>query len=244
MDYHVFDKVYDGPQDMVVMHEGRSPSGDYRKAKHAILWAHGRTDPTGRNAKAREQWFALHGIKFKPGERWRKTGKVLAFNCDLVDDPELNGVLYDTLVEWGVKLPFKRDEIHRIYATLDRSIEVDVKLARMKVDRDDFQAWMGRNQGGETRTTNLSVSASDEQVQVVAIPFDTGSFATAGKIALWSRTDAVITLRCRLAGEPEIWAVNWAGVRKQRVRPLTWRKDSVTIRFKKDLDVHFYEVIR
>ena len=241
--YHVFDEAYDGPEDLVVMHEGRSPSGDYRKAKHAILWSHGKTDRTGRDREARRKWFALHGIEFGPDERWKKTDKVLAFNCDLVDDPELNELIYDTLIEWGVKLPFKKDEIKKVYATLDRSIEVDTRLARMKVDRDDVQAWMGQNQDAETRTSRLSILTGAEQVQALALPFDTGSFKTTGKIALWSRTNATVTLRATFGKEPEVWAVNWVGVRKQRVHPLAWDKDSVTVAYKHDLDVHFYEVL-
>jgi len=244
MDYYVFDQVYDGPEDMVVMHEGRSPSGDYRKAKHAILWSHGISDPTGRNPRAREEWFALHGIHFEPGERWKKTDRVLAFNCDLVDDPELNRVVYDTLVAWGVKLPFSRDEIHKIYANLDRSIEVNTDLGRMKVDRDDFQAWLGQNHGEQTQTSLMSVSTDADQVQVLAVPFDTGSFKTARQLVLWSRTDANVKLTADFDREPEIWAVNWTGYRKQKVSPLAWDKKSVTVRFTHDLDVHYYEILR
>lgn len=242
--YHVFDEVYDGPQDIVVMHEGRSPSGDYRQAQHAILWAHGKTDRTGRNQKERDEWFARHGVTFRPGERWQKTDRVLAFNCDLTDDPELNEVMYDTLVEWGVTLPFGKDEIKEVYATLDRSIEVDTRLARMKVDRDDFQAWMGQNHGAETKTSRLSIVSAAGQVQVISLPFDTASFKTSRKITLWSRTDATVTLKATFDKEPEVWAINWVGVRKQRVFPLAWDEASVTIPYKHDLDVHFYEVLR
>jgi len=253
--YYAFDEVYDGPRDLVVMHEGRSPTGDYRKAGHVVLWSHGKTDPAGRDEEARKKWFALHGVQFAPGERWKKAdlplpdgsgaaGKVLAFNCDLVDDPELNAVVYDTLAEWGVKLPYTRDEIHKVYANADRSIEVDVRLARMKVDRDDFQAWMGRNQGERTTTSRLNIGASSDQVQVIALPFDAGSFETAQQITLWSRTDATVRLKATFPKEPEVWAVNWVGTHKQRVYPLAWDQDSVTIRFKKDLDVHFYEILK
>ncbi|MCM8769159.1 MAG: hypothetical protein NC911_05735 [Candidatus Omnitrophica bacterium] len=244
MDYYLFDTVYDGPDDQVVLHEGRSPSGDYGRAKHAILWCHGQTDSTGRNKQAKEQWLALHGIEFSPGERWKKTDRFLAFNCDLVDNPELNQVLYDTLVGWGVRLPFSREEIHRLYATLDRSIEVNTDAGRMKVDRDDFQGWLGQNQGEETVTSLLNIISSSDQIQVLAIPFDTGSFQTARQVALWSRTNAIITLKLPFAKKPEIWAVNWLGYRKQRIYPLSWEKNSVTLRYQQDVDVHFYEILK
>ncbi|HPP11184.1 MAG TPA: hypothetical protein PKW42_00470 [bacterium] len=243
MDYYLFDRVYDGPPDMVVLHEGRSPSGDYRRAKHAILWSHGKTDVTGRDQKEREKWFALHGITFKPGERWKKTEQFLAFNCDLVDDPELNGIIYDTLTEWGVKLPFSREEIHRVYATLDRSIEVSTEAGRLKVDRDDFQGWLGQK-ARQTGTSLLSVTSPSDRVQLLAIPFDTGSFQTAKQIALWSRTEATVTLNLAFVREPEIWAVNWLGYRKHRVYPLNWDRNSLTLRYQPDFDVHFYEIIR
>ena len=244
MDYYLFDEVYDGPEDIVVFHEGRSPTGDYRKARHAILWSYGKTDPTGRNQKLKEDWFRMHGIEFQEGERWKKTDRVLAFNCDLVDEEQINQVLYDTLTEWGVTLPFSREQIHTLYATLDHSIEVNVQHGRMKIDRDDFQGWLGQNLGKQTSTSLLTVVSPDSQIQVLAIPFDTGSFRTAKKIALWSRTDATVTLKSSFSRQPEIWAVNWLGFRKYRVYPLVWGKNSVTISYQKDLDIHFYEILK
>jgi hypothetical protein len=67
---YAFKDVYDGPADRVVIHSGHGPYGDYRKAKHAILWCHSDTGRDGKDPKAREKWFALHGIKFEPGQKY------------------------------------------------------------------------------------------------------------------------------------------------------------------------------
>ncbi len=78
-----FKDVYDGPKDRVVIHEGRGPYGDYRQTKHAILWCHGNSDREGKDLQAKEKWFALHGITFKPGEKFILTDKYLAINVDV-----------------------------------------------------------------------------------------------------------------------------------------------------------------
>ncbi len=65
-----FKDVYDGPKDRIVIHEGRGPSGDYRKAKHAVLWCYGTSDRSGKDLEAKKKWFALHGIEFKPGQKY------------------------------------------------------------------------------------------------------------------------------------------------------------------------------
>ena len=80
-----FQDVYDGPTDRVVIHSGHGPYGDYRKATHAILWCHSNTDREGKDPRAKEKWFALHGIKFKPGQKYYVDDHYFATTEDLTD---------------------------------------------------------------------------------------------------------------------------------------------------------------
>jgi hypothetical protein len=80
-----FKDVYDGPTDRVVVHSGWGPYGDYRKAKHAILWCRTDSDRTGKDPKAKEKWFALHGIKFKKGQKFFLNDQFFATTEDLSD---------------------------------------------------------------------------------------------------------------------------------------------------------------
>jgi len=80
-EYH-FRDVYDGPTDRIVIHEGRGPYGDYRAARHAILWCHGKTDRTGQDPDAKTKWFKLHGIEFKPGQKYYLDDKYFATTED------------------------------------------------------------------------------------------------------------------------------------------------------------------
>ncbi|HNS49413.1 MAG TPA: hypothetical protein PKM61_07810, partial [bacterium] len=82
---YAFEDVYDGPADRVVVHSGHGPYGDYRKAQHAILWCHSNSDREGKDLKAREKWFALHGIKFAPGQKYYLDDKYFATTEDLTD---------------------------------------------------------------------------------------------------------------------------------------------------------------
>lgn len=78
-----FEQVYDGPTDRIVIHEGRGPYGDYRKAAHAILWCHSNTDREGKDAQAKEKWFAMHGIKFAPGQKYFVNDQYFATTEDM-----------------------------------------------------------------------------------------------------------------------------------------------------------------
>ncbi|HNQ35312.1 MAG TPA: hypothetical protein PKN80_04525 [bacterium] len=80
-----FKSVYDGPEDRIVIHDGRGPYGDYRKAKHAILWCHSNSDREGKDPKAKEKWFALHGITFKPGQKYFLNDQFFATTEDMTD---------------------------------------------------------------------------------------------------------------------------------------------------------------
>jgi hypothetical protein len=82
---YAFKDVYDGPTDRVVIHSGWGPYGDYRKARHAILWCRTDSDRTGKDPKAKEKWFALHGIKFKPGQKYFVNDQFFATTEDLSD---------------------------------------------------------------------------------------------------------------------------------------------------------------
>ncbi len=82
---HAFKDVYDGPADRVVIHSGRGPYGDYRKAKHAILWCHANSDRDGADPKAKEKWFALHGIRFEPGQKYFVNDQFFATTEDMTD---------------------------------------------------------------------------------------------------------------------------------------------------------------
>jgi hypothetical protein len=84
-DDYSFKDVYDGPSDRIVIHSGHGPYGDYRKAKHAILWCHSNTDRQGKDPKAKEKWFALHGIKFEPGQKYYLNDKYFATTEDMTD---------------------------------------------------------------------------------------------------------------------------------------------------------------
>ncbi len=59
--------LYDGPKDRVVVHCGRGPYSDYRRAKHGILWCYSNSDHDGKDPEAKKKWFALHGIQFASG---------------------------------------------------------------------------------------------------------------------------------------------------------------------------------
>lgn len=80
-----FQDVYDGPADRIVIHDGRAPYGDYRKAKHAILWSHSNTDRDGKDPQAKQKWFALHGIHFAPGQKYFVNDQFFATTEDLTD---------------------------------------------------------------------------------------------------------------------------------------------------------------
>lgn len=80
-----FDEVYDGPADRIIIHEGRGPYGDYRKAKHAILWCHSNFDREGKDLKAKEKWFALHGIVFQPGQKYYLDDHYFATTEDMTE---------------------------------------------------------------------------------------------------------------------------------------------------------------
>jgi hypothetical protein len=80
-----FGDVYDGPEDRIVIHEGRAPAGDYRKAKHAILWCHSNTDREGKDAEAKAKWFALHGIRFEPGQKYYLDDRYFATTEDMTE---------------------------------------------------------------------------------------------------------------------------------------------------------------
>jgi hypothetical protein len=82
---YAFKDVYDGPTDRIVIHDGRGPYGDYRKAKHAILWCHANSDREGADPKAKEKWFALHGIKFEPGQKYFINDQFFATTEDMTD---------------------------------------------------------------------------------------------------------------------------------------------------------------
>lgn len=80
-----FKDVYNGPTDRIVVHSGHGPYGDYRKAKHAILWCHSNTDREGKDTKAKQKWFALHGISFKPGQKYYLDDHYFATTEDLTE---------------------------------------------------------------------------------------------------------------------------------------------------------------
>jgi len=80
-----FDEVYDGPTDRIVVHEGRGPYGDYRKAKHAILWCHANTDREGKDPEAKTKWFARHGITFAPGQKYFLNDQFFATTEDMTE---------------------------------------------------------------------------------------------------------------------------------------------------------------
>ncbi|MBI4026508.1 MAG: hypothetical protein HY360_16095 [Verrucomicrobia bacterium] len=80
-----FQDTYDGPTDRVVIHCGHGPYGDYRKARHAALWCHSNSDREGKDPKAKEKWFALHGIKFEPGQKYFLNDQFFATTEDLTD---------------------------------------------------------------------------------------------------------------------------------------------------------------
>jgi hypothetical protein len=82
---YAFKDVYDGPADRIVVHDGRGPYGDYRKAKHAILWCHSNSDREGKDPKAKEKWFALHGITFAPGQKYVLNDQFFATTEDMTD---------------------------------------------------------------------------------------------------------------------------------------------------------------
>ena len=80
-----FKGTYAGPTDRIVVHSGRGPYGDYRKAKHAILWCHSNTGREGKDPEAKKRWFALHGIKFGPGQKYYLDDQYFATTEDLTD---------------------------------------------------------------------------------------------------------------------------------------------------------------
>jgi hypothetical protein len=80
-----FKNVYEGPSDRIVIHDGRGPYGDYRKAKHAILWCHSNSDREGKDPQAKEKWFAMHGIKFAPGQKYFMNDQFFATTEDMTD---------------------------------------------------------------------------------------------------------------------------------------------------------------
>jgi hypothetical protein len=82
---YAFGDVYDGPADRIVIHAGHGPYGDYRKAKHAILWCHANSDREGKDPRAKEKWFALHGIRFAPGQKYFLNDQFFATTEDMTD---------------------------------------------------------------------------------------------------------------------------------------------------------------
>jgi len=82
---YAFKGVYDGPADRIVIHEGRGPYGDYRKAKHALLWCHSQSDREGKDPDARKKWFKLHGIEFAPGQKYFLNDQFFATTEDMTD---------------------------------------------------------------------------------------------------------------------------------------------------------------
>lgn len=82
---YAFQDVYDGPADRVVVHSGHGPYGDYRRAKHAILWCNSHSGREGKNPKAKEAWFALHGIRFATGQKYFLNDQFFATTEDLTD---------------------------------------------------------------------------------------------------------------------------------------------------------------
>lgn len=109
-----FDEVYDGPADRIVIHEGRGPCGDYRKAKHAILWCHSDTDRKGKNPEAKAKWFAQHGIVFKPGQKYYVDDHYFATTEDMTEYVKVHAkaerARWDLLKENARKARQKREK--------------------------------------------------------------------------------------------------------------------------------------
>ena len=82
---YAFKDVYDGPTDRVVIHAGWGPNGDYRKAKHAILWCHSNSGRDGQDAEAKKKWFKQHGIEFAPGQKYFLNDQFFATTEDMTD---------------------------------------------------------------------------------------------------------------------------------------------------------------
>jgi len=80
-----FGEVYDGPADRIVVHSGHGPYGDYRKAKHAVLWCHANSDREGKDPEAKRKWFAMHGIHFAPGQKYFLNDQFFATTEDMSD---------------------------------------------------------------------------------------------------------------------------------------------------------------
>lgn len=242
-EYH-FDDVYDGPKDRIVFHDGRGPHGDYRQARHAILWSHGNSNRYAQDLEAKRKWFALHGISFDPGQKYFLNDHYFAAAGDIHDDPDFAKRLYDALKTWGYSLPFSKEEIGKVWRSIDRSIEIRFAENRMSVDRDDLQLWMGTwGKGRKTELSRLAIASNEKQRDAALVPFDTARFQTAKRLLVWCPWNAVLRIKAAFKKSPRIYAGNWLGFRLFSVKPQGWTPRSVTFRAKRDDDIFFYEIL-
>jgi hypothetical protein len=283
-----FQDVYDGPADRVVIHDGRGPYGDYRKAQHAILWCHANGDREGKDAQAKEKWFALHGIHFEPGQKYYLDDHYFATTEDMSDynvvhrqaeaaravalklnaaanktvtttgnenywaaEPgyrpgELDRQLYAALARWKFPLPFAEGEIDKVWRSRDRSMAMDTTKLEFRADRPDMQLWFGKlsAKGGEVALSRLEARSNEKQYSVALLPWDTGDFATAKTLVLWTHWNSEVTVKAPLPAGAHVYAVNWLGKRLYQVKPIAASKEALTFATIRDDDVFCYEINR
>lgn len=285
---YAFQDVYDGPADRVVIHEGRGPYGDYRKAAHAILWCHSNSGRDGQDARAKEKWFALHGIHFAPGQKYYLDDHYFATTEDMTDynvvhraaemargqalaanaaakktvnttgdenywaaEPnaqpnEVDRQLYAALKKWNYPLPFAEGEIDKVWRSRDRSMAMDTTKLEFQADRSDLQLWFGKlsGKGGHVALSRLEAKSNEKQYSVALLPWDTGDFATAKTLVVWTHWNSEITVKAPMPASPKVYAVNWLGKRLYRVQPISASADALTFASIRDDDVFCYEINR
>ncbi|HNQ35522.1 MAG TPA: hypothetical protein PKN80_05595, partial [bacterium] len=243
---YYFKKEYDGPADRIVFHAGRGPTGDYTKARHAILWCHGNSDRFAQDYNYKEKWFASHGIKFKEGESWYLDDHYLATTEDLrgPNQEVFLGKLYEALKRWGHPLPFSPDEILKGWWSPDRKAAIEFEKMRMTVDREDLQLYLGRFKGvGSHRLSRLSVASDEEQLSAACVPFDTADFRTSRQLLVWCLQNAAVTVKLPFVGPAEVYAVNHLGSRIYRVRSTRPAADEIGFKTARSFDISYYEIV-
>lgn len=236
-----FKDKYDGPKDAVVFHEGRSPYGDYTSAKHVILSCHGDSGSHGEEHPNREDFFKLNGVEPFEGD-YALTDRYLACRFDILETTERQKqVLYDALKRWGFPLNFTKDEILKVWRSPDGTVALDTRKGCFTADRDDMQIFSGELYGA-ARLSRLQIFSETPYVSVALLPFDTGQFGTARKLMLVATLDGVVRIDLPFKRPPQVWQVNWLGMRMGKVEPLDFSANALVLKTEWDPDLFFYEI--
>jgi hypothetical protein len=79
---------------------------------------------------------------------------------------------------------------------------------------------------------------------VALLPWDTGDFATAKTLVVWTHWNSEVTVKAPLPAGVKVYAVNWLGKRLYRVKPIAASADALTFATIRDDDVFCYEINR